>query len=115
MRMKAVLVGSLLAVVGGVTGLATASAMVAPDLPESTPSVTAEPSVVPSATSTPTLSEVAVTLTPAVTPKATAKPAVTAKPVPKPADPVTGVRPSEPLREAWTAPPPTYVPPPAPR
>jgi len=117
MKMRAVLIAATLLVVSGATGPTTANAMVAPDLPESTLSVTAtvEPSAVPSATPTlppsaTTTTEVAVTK-PAVTPK----PVVAPKPVPKPADPVTGSsRPSEPPREAWTAPPPTYVQPPAP-
>jgi len=109
MRMRAVLVGSLVAVVGGLTGLGSASAMVAPDLP-STPSVTADPSVVPSATPTP---EVAVTLEPVVTPTPTVQ--VTVAPKPVVTDPVAGrvtVRPNLP---AYTGPAPTsvQVPPPA--
>ena len=90
MRMRAVLVGSVVALLaaGGVT---TASAMVAPDMPESTPSVTADPSVAVSATPTP--SEAAVTLTPAVTPTPSIvwsgprQPGQTAQPVPGPVPP----------------------------
>ena len=105
MSTRAVLVGSavaLLAVVGGMTGLSTANAMVAPD-PESTTSVTgtAEPSVVPTAATmpanaAPTTSEVAVTATSKPT---TTQTTVAPKPVPKGAksDPVTGqVFPTEP-------------------